>query len=381
MKHAMARGVLVTLVASWLCWPDRLHAAPAEPSKPEPSKPEPSESQLAVAPKLEQEPWMPKLELHGGVSIYLYQPTNGWDTLFFVYSNLRLKATWDYFGIYFEPRLSSEKMRPYYDSLAWIQQAYLFAELSPLTLKVGKIYKQSGIFWDNTFYGNIQVYEGLKFDPNVGLSLEGTFGKQAGVSVYAQYFLLDGHLNASLLGRDTVSIAGARRRNIFAGRVQPFFQLTKAARLEFGLSAEEFTADLPEGNSDVGRIAGDVKLTWKGLGLWGEVLHQFGKSVNAFPYPEDTTVEPPTPGRSSGDNTYLLAGAEFKLGPVVPRYNLSIARYGDLSVQEVLHLPGASIVFHEHATFFVEYAIWDRMSPEGKTVIDRSLNLTVMGYF
>src|SRR5688572_15220091 len=324
---------------------------------------------------------MPELELHGGVSAYLYQPTNGWDPLFFIYSNLKLKATWDYFGIYFEPRLSSEKMRTYYDSLAWIQQAYLFAEYDPFVLKVGKVYKQVGLFWDNTFYGNIHVYEGLKFDPNVGVSLEATFGKKWGVSSYAQYFLLDGHLNASLQDRDTVSIPGARRRNIFAARLQPFFELSQDARLEFGLSGEAFTADLPDAQNDVGRFAGDVKLTWKGLGLWGEVLHQWGKNVSGFPYPANTATVPPTPGRSSGDNTYLLAGAEFKIGPVVPRYNLSIARYGDLSVREVLHLPGASIIFHEHGSIYVEYAIWDRTAPDGAAVIDRSFNLTVMGYF
>jgi hypothetical protein len=361
-----------------LCWPGPVRAAPAEPARSEPAAepPEPTGSQ-----PIAKQAWIPELELHGGVSVYLYQPTNGWDPLFFVYSNVKLKATWDYFGIYVEPRFSSEKMRVYYDSLAWIQQAYLFAEFDPFVLKVGKIYKQSGLFWDNTFYGNIQVYEGLKFDPNVGLSLEATFGKQAGVVLVAQYFLLDGHLNASLLGRDTVSIPGARRRNILSGRVQPFFQLTKAARLEFGLSAEEFTADLPQEDNAVGRIAGDVKLTWKGLGLWGEVLHQFGRSVTAFPYPEDPSTVPPTSGRSSGDNTYLLAGAEFKIGPVVPRYNLSIASYGELAVREVLHLPGVSVQFHEHASIYVEYAFWDRTAPEQESVVDRSLNLTVMGYF
>jgi hypothetical protein len=65
----------------------------------------------------------------------------------------------------------------------------------------------------------------------------------------------------------------------------------------------------------------------------------------------------------------------------VPRYNLSIARYGDLSVREVLHLPGVSVIFHEHGQVYAEYAIWDRSAPDGSTVVDRSFNLTVMGYF
>lgn len=378
MRRRTTTGVLAALSVCLTGLP--AHAVPAPLPKPGRASPPDTQKPQPLI-ELPPEPWLPKLELHGGVSAYLYQPTNGWDTLFFIYSNLKLKATWDWFGIYFEPRLSSEKMRVYYDSLAWIQQAYLFAEYEPFVLKVGKVYKQVGLFWDNTFYGNIQVYEGLKFDPNVGLSLEATFGKEAGITTYAQYFALDGHLNASLQDRDTVSIPGARRRNTFAARLQPFFQLNPVARLEFALSGEAFTADLPDETNEVARVAGDVKLTWKGLGVWGEVLHQWGRSVPNFPYAADETTSPPTPGRSSGKNTYLLAGAEWKLGPIVPRYNLSIARYGDLSVREVLHLPGVSFIFHEHGQVYAEYAIWDRSAPDGGTVVDRSFNLTVMGYF
>ena len=66
---------------------------------------------------------------------------------------------------------------------------------------------------------------------------------------------------------------------------------------------------------------------------------------------------------------------------MVPRYSLSVARYGELGVREMLHLPGASVIFHEHGQVYVEYAIWDRAAPEGHTVVDRSFNLTVMGYF
>lgn len=377
MRRRTTTGVLIALSVV-LVRPARAVPPPLpQPARASPPGAPPPPASTARA----SQPWLPELDLHGGVAAYLYQPTNGWDTLFFIYSNLKLKATWDWFGIYFEPRLSSEKMRTYYDSLAWIQQAYLFFEHGPFVLKVGKAYKQVGLFWDNTFYGNIQVYEGLKFDPNVGLSLEGTFGKDAGVATSAQYFLLDGHLNASLQDRDTVSIPGAHRRNIFAARVQPFFQLSPEARLEFALSGEAFTADLPDETNDVARLAGDVKLSWRGLGLWGEVLHQWGKNVTSFPYAENASRSPPMPGRSSGDNTYLLAGAEWRLGPVVPRYSLSVARYGELGVREVLHLPGASVIFHEHGQVYVEYAIWDRAAPEGHTVVDRSFNLTVMGYF
>ena len=319
----------------------------------------------------------PKLELHGGVSLYLYQPTNGWDGQAFVYSSLKIDASWDWFGIYFEPRLSSEKMRAYYDSLAWIQQAYLHFNALGTTLKVGKVYKRVGIAWDRSFYGNIQVYEGLKFDPNLGLSLEGKFGENVGVAYSAQYFYIDGHLNASLAYRDTVSIPGARKRNTFAGRIEPFFQLSKMDRLEFGLSGETFTADLPTTSNTVTRLALDVTLTVHKFALWGEVLEQWGANVTGFPITSDGTGE----DLASERRTYLLVGTEFAFGPIVPRYNLSIANYSDVGVREILHLPGVSLNVHPHATIFIEYAFWDRIAPEGRSAYDRSLNFTLQGFF
>jgi hypothetical protein len=333
------------------------------------------------APPPKGNAWTEHFTLGGGIALYFYQPTNGWDSQFLVYSNLRFDAHFQPFGLHFEPRLSNEKLRPYYDGLAWIQEAYLYFEHDCFKLKVGKVYKQLGLFWDNSFYGNIQVYEGLKFDPNAGASLEGKFGERLGLAFWAQYFVIDGHTNASLTGRDTISIPGARRRNTVAGRVAPFARLSHHARLELGLSGEHFTADLPTAKHSVWRGAADAKLTWGGLAFWGEVLHQSGANVDAFPYPAEPSAKPPLAGRASAHNTYLLAGAEYALGPVVVRYDLSLVRYSDVSVEEVLHLPGLGVTFNENTSFLAEYAWWQRYAPEGSSQVDRSVNLTWMGHF
>jgi len=348
-----------------------------EPAPAPTSEKEPSVKPAAAS----KDDWTRHVSLSGGIALYYYQPTNGWKNQFLIYTNLRFDARWQPFGLHLEPRLSNEKMRPYYDSLAWVQEAYLFVDASPVVFKVGKIYKQLGLFWDGTFYGNIQVYEGLKLDPNAGLSLEGKLGKQLGLAFWAQFFIVDGHTNASLVGRDTISIPGARRRNTLLARVQPFLQLSKSAKLELGLSGEHFDADLPSGTNSVWRGAVDAKLTWAGLGFWGEALYQSGASVDAFPYPGDTTADPPIPARASAHNTYLLAGAQYSAGPVTFRYNLSIARYSDVVVEEVLHVPGIGYVFNDNTSFLAEYASWPRHSREGTTDIDHSLNLTWMGHF
>lgn len=370
------RGSGLLALATWL-QAGALSALPGPGIEPTPAP----EKKLIEPPRETADDWTRHVRLSGGIALYFYQPTNGWKNQFLIYSNLRFDARWKPFGLHLEPRLSNEKMRPYYDSLAWIQEAYLFYDAAPIVLKVGKIYKQLGLFWDGTFYGNIQVYEGLKLDPNAGISLEGKLGETIGAAFWAQFFVVDGHTNASLIGRDTISTPGARRRNTLLVQVQPFVQLSKSARLEVGFTGEHFDADLPSGSNSVWRGAVHSKLTWANLGFWGEVLHQSGKNVDAYPYPGAPSATPPVSPRSSARNTYLLAGAEYALAPVTLRYNLSIARYSDLSVEEVLHVPGVGIKFNDNTSFLAEYAIWPQYSPAGTADIDHSLNLTWMGHF
>lgn len=360
-----------------LCWASVSAAAPGPGVQPAPAaKPllPLGDNAPASAPP---DDWTRRLSIGGGMAIYYYQPTNGWDPLYLIYTNLRFNAQWGRLGLHLESRLTNEKMRPFYDGLAFIQQGYLFFEEKPFTLKAGKIYKQLGLFWDKSFYGNIQVYEGLKLDPNAGFSLEGKLGKDNGGEVWLQYFVSDGHTNASLVGRDTISIPEARRRNISVMRIQPFFTLSPTARLEVGISAEHFTADLPSDEHKVGRAALDAKLSWGGFGMWGEVLRQWGKSVDGYPYPADDS----SPGRASGHNTYLQAGLEYTLKMVTVRYAASVARYADVDVQEVLHLPAVEVAFNDNSSCYVEYASWKRNAPEGTSEVDASLNLTWMAHF
>jgi hypothetical protein len=129
----------------------------------------------------------------------------------------------------------------------WAQEAYASATLaSDTVLKAGKAYSHFGLFWDNSFYGNVQVYDGLKLDPDYGLSLEGAAGleRKAGLRYWAQYFVVDGHTNVSLAGRDTISLPGGHRRNQAILRVEPFYKVTEHATLTAGLSGAFLQADL-----------------------------------------------------------------------------------------------------------------------------------------
>ncbi len=325
--------------------------------------------------------WLDHFSIGGGLILYYYQPTSGGgDNNFSVfYANLLLDGEWGNFGLHVEPRFRDSKLRTFFDGPAWLQEAYGSANLGPVTIKVGKSYKRLGLFWDNSFYGNVQVYDGLKLDPNYGVSLEGELGKTFGVDFSAQYFIVDGGTNVSLANRDTLYIAGARRRNALVGRVAPIFRFGDTGSAQVGISAEHFTADIPGAEDGVTRLAADAKVTFGRFGAWGEVLRQDGRHVTDFPYPATTT--PPGPGRSSGDNRYLLAGAEYGIGPVTLRYNVSYADYHDVDVTELMHVPAIGVSANEHLSILAEYVHWTRDTNEGDVDVDKSLNVTVSGNF
>ncbi|HEX2670169.1 MAG TPA: hypothetical protein VHM25_04815, partial [Polyangiaceae bacterium] len=138
MIRRSARGWGLLALTLWL----RAGTAAAVPGPGIEPTPAPEKRQIEKPPAANQDEWTRHVRLSGGIALYFYQPTNGWKNQFLIYSNLRFDARFQPFGLHLEPRLSNEKMRSYYESLAWLQEAYLFYDAAPIVLKVGKIYKQ-----------------------------------------------------------------------------------------------------------------------------------------------------------------------------------------------------------------------------------------------
>lgn len=326
--------------------------------------------------------WLQHLSIGGGLILYYYQPTqgDGKNNVSVFFANLLLDGKWNRFALHVEPRFRDSKLRSFFDGPAWLQEAYASGSVGPITVKVGKSYKRLGLFWDNSFYGNVQVYDGLKLDPNYGVSVEGQVGEQLSLDFSAQYFIVDGGTNVSLANRDTLYVAGARRRDAIVGRVAPTYQFAENGSVHVGVSAEHFTADLPAGEAGVTRVAGEAKLTYERLGAWAEALLQDGRHVTDFPY-SATSAPLAAAGRASGDNRYLLFGGEYGLGPVTLRYNVSFADYADVNVSEVMHVPAVGFAANEHLSLLAEYVHWTRDTDEGDADVDKSLNVTLSGRF
>jgi hypothetical protein len=318
--------------------------------------------------------WMRGVKIGAGVLLWYYQPIHvpGVENDVSVFwARLLVDGKWGIFGLHLEPRFRDTKLRPFFDGPAWLQEAYASADLGNTQLRVGKTYSRLGLFWYTSFYGNVQVYDGLKLDPDYGATLQGDFGKATdpvSLGWWLQYFVVDGSTNVSLENRDTISYAGARRRNQVIGRVEPRFAFGPA-KLAFGASGEYLEATgLPSLDAqNVWRAAADATLTVGDLVVRGEYLHQGGLTVANFPYT----------GRPSGNNDYVLAGAEYTIGSVTGVYTFSLGSYNDVSYKETMHVPAISVAVSPNISLLGELVFWSSTSPTGSSLIDRSFNVTL----
>jgi hypothetical protein len=298
------------------------------------------------------------------------------------YANLLLDGAFGHFGFHLEPRVRDTKLRAFFPGTAWIEEGYAFATFEPVTLKVGKEYSRLGLIWDSSFYGNIQSFDGLKLDPDYGLSLEGKLGTSWGAAWWAQFFPVDGRTNISGEGRDTISIPGAFRRNQAIARLEPFVQLGRASTLRAGISGEYLQADLPDGARNVFRVAGDATLAIGKWNAYGEYLRQMGQTVTDFPYAGTpaTATTPALPGRASSLNEYVLLGMEYTFYGLTIHYNFSYGHYSDVSVAEWIQLPGVAYAINANLSVLADYVLWKRIAPEGTTRVDDSINLAVSAH-
>jgi hypothetical protein len=435
---------------------------PSTKVKVETGAPRPSAQTPGVAPPApppNAPPPPPTIKVGGGFILALFHPYNmkgearnqGRPTPKPNFETFRaailLDSKIDRFGVHIEFRARDKRVREFYEGTAWLEEIYGSVDimrpenpLGSLTLKVGKAYTQFGRFWDDSFYGNVHLRDGLKLDPNYGLSLEGQIGKgQAGMKYYGQYFIIDGGTNTSLAGRDTISNAAplsghpptapiggtatslARKRNMFVGRIEPFFALNPTTVFKIAGSIQNYTADFGPtvDQENVLRYGGDITANVAWFGAWAEYTVQKGYSTFNHPFAAGPAGANPfnatrsraeaAPGTSSENTHYLLAGGRFFWKGIMLRYNFSRGTYNNVplpigngaraqltamgirnfpsvDVVEKMHVPGIMITATQQLFMMIEAPIHKRVipsytlgrpSPEQTLVLDRSIVVTL----
>lgn len=346
-----------------------------------------------------------KIDLHGGAWLFYWQPfgisidpvakargvTGIPDEGAFFrmhQAHLNFDGSIGNWGVFFNASVRDTKMREFYEGTAWVEEGYVYYKHPQAFIKIGKSYNRFSLFWDNSFYGNVQFYDGIKLNPDYGISLEGSVGKTTGprLGYYAQYFLVDGRTNGSYVKRDTISIPNARRRHAAVLRLEPSYFWSKETSLTLGLSGNYFQADLPTpvGKKDVFRFGGDFFANLGPISIWGDYFRQIGQSVTEWPIPPSTDpmTGVVTPGKASAKNDYVLVGAEARIKKVVLRYNFSTVRYQDVAVSEFFHVPGIGYNMNDYLQFLVEFAYWNQKTADGQEALfDRTIATTIHAYF
>jgi hypothetical protein len=285
---------------------------------------------------------------------------------------------------------ANQYLRSFFSSNIWFQELYAYYRpWSFLNIKAGKIYRKVGIFWDDSFFGNIQYFDGNKLVPDWGVSFEGNRdfvrGKLA-IEYSAQYFYNGGGTNGSLdYGRtlgapETAPTVQAVRDYSPTAEGATDSAGTRMSELEHGVDARLamtlrpnkllfVTAGVSGLNARVARVwktgltlmpasdqsqfsqlAGELTIGGSagpvGWRLIGEVLRQFG------------------PGMRDAD--YVLAGAKATWHGLAAYLNCSYVRYAlSPAIQEYILQPGITYTIGGGLAVLVEYDEWQRKDPRG----------------
>jgi len=322
------------------------------------------------------------LGLSGSVYLYDYAPAavsgaaNNFDLYAFIL-NLDGASADGKTGLHAQFRYRDTRLRSYYLSNVWLQELYAYRKTPWGDLHVGKFYRKVGILWDDSFFGNIQYFNGLKLDPNYGAEWVGNEPLTGHFSVdySAQFFPNNGNTDGSLPGRDVDSDPIAEMRNTATLRVVPTWKWGKADSLALGFSALNASLDrstTTAGNFSINQLATDATLTWGPSVTYAEILRQNGEL--------DTAQN--TLGRPAYDSAvYLLAGTRWQVDPRINlRFNYSSANYVGQNAREEEYVPGVVVSLTQNLSLIAEFDYW-RLLPRtgGQSLLDRSYN-TVLRY-
>jgi len=257
------------------------------------------------------------------------------------------------FGLHVQGRARDTKLRPYFDSTVWFQEAYAWMKTPAGDLRAGKVYRKVGLFWDDSFFGNVQYFNGLKLNPDYGVELVANDWS-------AQYLTNNDHVAGALDGRDVESDPDAKLRGLATARYAPTFSFG-ANKVTVGVSGAN--GRISRTNADSFRftqLAGDATLVHGPITTYVELLHQNGESAPATRLGYATAK-------------YLLAGVRWQATDRVnARINVSHAAYQQRG-HELELLPGIVVALAKNVSLINEFDYW---KGDG-VVIDRSFDFVV----
>ena len=260
----------------------------------------------------------------------------------------------------FRFRDGEESFRSFYESNAWLWEAYAWVQTGPDTkVKAGKIWHRFGVDWDGSWYGNVPYFDGWKLDPDWGASLETKFDVlHTNADAFLQAYFAQDRVNGSIPGADAESNVGnGHEKPSLNARLVPTWTLPGGSTLAVGASAMIGQIAI-DGRDDETVAAGALDATWT-KGPWKAVAEIMASSGERNPTNYVT-------GGPSDQSQLWLVGASRTIGPVTLRGIVSHGRYDDPGGEQVLYLTGATIAITKNVDLYLEYVKWDTKSGNGR---------------
>ena len=313
--------------------------------------------------------------IHFGGNVYLFQyvPLDipGAHPQFELYAFSALldgqRGPW---GFHADYRFRTTKLRSFFPGNTWLQEGYARYRTPWGEFRAGSFYRRVGLEWDDSFFGNIEYFDGFMLDPEFGVGFEGQhkLSGRLAAEYSLQYFSVSAPINGSLPGRDFVSEPGARAKNDVTMRFAPVWHFNKWASLTVGGSLAQGTIERDAGPHNQRRqIAADATLQLGPVLTYGEVLNQTLNGVVVLP-PQNAT--------------YTLAGIRWARGRFQPRFNFSQGNYHGINGRrEYILQPGITVRLQDNFSFIYEYDFWRELSVLKPATLDRSLNLVLLYHF
>ena len=318
--------------------------------------------------------------LSGAIYLFSYVPNlRGVKDNFEIYAyliNVDATSRDGKYGLHVQTRFRDSKLRAFFLSNMWFQEAYAYRKTPAGDVRVGKFYRKVGILWDDSFFGDVQYFNGLKLNPDYGAELVGTrtVSGKLFVDYSGQFLANNDHVAGSLFGRDVESDPNARLLEAWTGRVVPTWKLGHGTSLGVGVSGlvgriERTARVFPTTDWSFGirQGAADVTFTGGPSISYAEILRQTGE-------PFDAAHRESRPGYDTA--TYLLLGTRWQVLPWLnARINYSQAEYDGQKATERETVPGLLFKLDKSLYCFVEYDYW-KIDPDlgPDLFVDKSFN-------
>jgi hypothetical protein len=254
----------------------------------------------------------------------------------------------------FRFRDSADPLRPFYDNTYWFYQLYGWIDTGYGRIKAGQIWKRFGLDWDGSWWGDVQFFDGFKFNPDYGISWEQQWeiSKRAQLDSFVQYFVAQDGVSSALASGNPESVPGARARNTGVIRLVPRWNFSDSCSLALGLSmlAGEIHGITPQGGDDTQTAVGsDLTFTYGQLAVFGEALRSYG-IVNPQRY---------VSGGPSDRISELLFGGSYRYGPVLFRVAWSAGFDEHPAGRQYMWVPGVTVGITKNLDLYAEYVRWD----------------------